>query len=304
MNKFFLLFISLVVITGKINAQKTGETQVLKPSRFKQEVPIVVDNKARMYYFLSTEKTSLIFAQGPGKLRLITRAQFLPNQSRTVSYGIVYSLNGGTPVTLSAKSIERSTKASFSDPQYGKPGELHQFEINIPRGDNTISFQLADNNTPVAVRYLFNPVKEKKKEWIVYSPSLSQETVELVSNESVVSYYRFNQEKPLKIDVIGPTQIRVFTRIEFTHQMRGSVNYRLQVKNNGQIINTYQMSNKRSDIATYKNSCELVPGKASEFVIDVPAGNQTYEIIPLDKDKNSVLGRTLIIKKDVKNSSQ
>jgi hypothetical protein len=35
-------------------------------------------------------------------------------------------------------------------------------------------------------------------------------------------------------------------------------------------------------------------------VIFVPEGKHVYEIIPLDKDKSSLLGRLLIPKKDVK----
>lgn len=304
MKQKLIILTAILFLSVNVFSQKTGETKVLRPTKFRQEVSIVVSNKSRIYYQLSPERESLVFVQGPGKLRVLTRAQFLPGFGRTLSYGINYSLNGGEITTLKVKSTERSAQVSFADNQPGIPGQLHQFEILIPRGDNTISFWLTDNKAPVCVRYLFNPVKEKKKEWIPFAPIQSMEVVDLVSHESVVTYYRFSNEQPLRINVIGPTQLRVFTRVEFSYQMRGSVNYRLQVLNNGKVINTYQMNNKRSDVATYKNNSELVPGKASEFVIDVPAGNQTYEILPLDKDKNSILARTMIIKKDVRNSSQ
>ncbi len=68
----------------------------------------------------------------------------------------------------------------------------------------------------------------------------------------------------------------------------------------GRIINTYQLSSRRSDITIYKSQTELIPGKACEFVIDVPKGRHTYIISPLDKDKNTLLGRFLLPKKDVK----
>jgi hypothetical protein len=82
--------------------------------------------------------------------------------------------------------------------------------------------------------------------------------------------------------------------------MRGKINYRLQLKNQGKVINTFQLSSRRSEVANYKSEKDLVPGKASEFVIDVPAGKQSYEIVPLDKDKATILGRMMIVKKDVK----
>ncbi len=303
MRRFYIFWVIVLLFPFYVFSQKTGETKVLKPTRFRQEAPIVISNKIRMYYQLSSEKESLIFAQGPGKLRLLTRAHFLPGQERKVSFGINYSLNGGEIQSLKVTSTERSAQASFTELK-GIPGQLQTFEIILPRGDNTISFKLSESKTGVVVRYLFNPLKEKKKEWITFTPVQSIDIVDLYSNESVVTYYRFSGEQPLKVEVIGPTQLRIFTRIEFTHQMRGTVNYRLQVVNNGKVINTYQMSNKRSEVAAYKNSSELVPGKASEFVIDVPAGKQTYEIFLLDKDKKTILGRTMILKKDVKNASR
>ena len=40
--------------------------------------------------------------------------------------------------------------------------------------------------------------------------------------------------------------------------------------------------------------------KAREIVIDIPAGKHMIEIYPLDEDKNTLLGKLLFPKKDVK----
>jgi hypothetical protein len=52
-------------------------------------------------------------------------------------------------------------------------------------------------------------------------------------------------------------------------------------------------------VAVYKDVKDLIPGTACEFVIYVPKGKHTYELLPLDKDKGSLLGRLLLPKKDV-----
>jgi len=106
-------------------------------------------------------------------------------------------------------------------------------------------------------------------------------------------------EKPLKVDIIGPTELRVLTRTENHFQMKGRINYRVQVKENGSVINTYQLYSKVSEVAVYKDEKDLIPGVACEFVIYVPKGNHVYEIVPLDKDKSTLLGRLLIPVKDV-----
>jgi hypothetical protein len=92
----------------------------------------------------------------------------------------------------------------------------------------------------------------------------------------------------------------VLTRIENHYQMRGRINYRLQVRENDEVINTYQLSSRRSEVTVYKDDNTLIPGKGCEFVINVPKGRHIYEILSLNQDKNTVLGRLLIPEKDVK----
>ena len=79
--------------------------------------------------------------------------------------------------------------------------------------------------------------------------------------------------------------------------MKGRIHYFVQVKQDGDTVNTFRLSSVRSEIAAYKSDKTLVPGKAREFVIEVPKGRHTYEIYPLDK--SSVLGRLLIPKKAI-----
>lgn len=132
------------------------------------------------------------------------------------------------------------------------------------------------------------------------SPAPPNEPVDLVTKEEVVHYYRFSQKKPLKIEIIGPTIVRVLTRFENHSDMKGRIDYRLQLKENGSVIHTYLLSSTFSDETTYKHEDKLIPGKATEFYIEVPSGRHIYTVVPMDKDKNNILARVLFPKKDVK----
>ncbi len=299
MKKILLTLLILLLFFPGLMAQSVRKTRYLKPTNFQKRVTTIVSGKNRNYYSLSTEKSSIISMQGPGKLRVLTRGRFIPKEDDKIEYEILYSIDGGDQKIIKISSVKRSKNATYLKGTLGVPGQLEDFEIELGRGYHNVEFKISDNEVPVAVRYSFTPTKAKKQEWIAFSPMQPSEPVNLIAREKAVKYYRFSTEKPLKVVINGPTQLRVLTRIENHFQMKGRIHYRVQVKENNNVISTYQLSSRRSEIAVYENDKKLIPGKACEFVIDVPKGRHRYEIFPLDKDKSTLLGRFLIPEKDV-----
>ncbi len=297
MKKLLPILLSLLIISGSLSAQTSKKKSGIKPSGFVQKENIVVSEKERAYYKLDPTQPAVIKLIGPGKLTVITRGQFKPGEIEKMKYSILYTINGGAQKTKTFSNVSVSTKAKYSDPKKGNPGQSQEFIIDLGRGNHSIEFKIPDGKITVDCRFSFTPVKEKKMDWIAFSPKTPVEPVNIITKETATTYYRFSLEKPLKLEVNGPTEIRVFSRIENHFQMKGRINYRLQVKENGQVINTYQLSSVHSGVAFYEENKSLIPGKACEFLIEVPKGRHTYEIVPLDKDKNTVLGRLLIPKK-------
>ncbi|MBE0637148.1 MAG: hypothetical protein IH598_01340 [Bacteroidales bacterium] len=294
-----LLLILLIGLTGTM-AQTTGKSTLIKPANYKNRVTILVSGKTSYYYSLSSEKASVISVNGPGKLRIITRARLSPTKESKATYQIRYVVNGGIPQYSKISGATRAEAASYAGDISGVPAQGKEIEIALGRGSHTIEFFLSDASVHVEARYLFTPTKGQKLEWISYSPNAPSEPVELISKETNVKYYRFSKQKPLKVEITGPTELRVLTRIENHFNMKGRIHYRLQVRDNDAILNTYQLSSTHSEEAVYRDNSKLIPGKPCEFVIEVPKGKHVYEIYPLDEDKNTVLGRMLIPKKDVK----
>lgn len=300
MKKIFLSLLIFVLMLSALMAQTTMKSHYLKPTIHQKRVTTLISEKTRYYYSLSTVKPSTINLKGPGKLRVMTRGRFIPDEGKKIAYSILYSVDGGEHKRIKFNGVIRSEKAIYLKSSLGAPGLLEDFEIELGRGNHTIEFYLEENDIPVASRYLFIPARQKKQDWLAFSPMLPSEPVDLITRESTVNYYRFSNENPLKVEIVGPTQLRVLTRIENHYQMKGRIHYRIQVKEKGEVINTYQLSSRRSEITMYKDDNELIPGKACEFVIDVPRGKHSYEIFTLDEDKNTLLGRFLFPKKDVK----
>jgi hypothetical protein len=299
MNKIHLLLLASLMICSGLMAQTGTKSINLKPKNYQKKVSVVISGKTRTYYSLSSVDPSIIAVEGPGKLTVNTRGQFKPGEAATVKYGINYIIDGGQQKSFTVSTASRSKEATFPDGTMGAPGDLKTFEIDLSRGSHTIEFKLKDNVVNVSARYSFKPAKLKKQEWLAFSPMQPSEPVDIISKETTAAYYRFSIDKALKVEIIGPTELRVLTRTENQFKMKGTINYRVQVRENNIVLNTYQLHSKPSEVAVYKDVKDLIPGTACEFVIYVPKGKHTYELLPLDKDKGSLLGRLLLPKKDV-----
>ncbi|NQU32719.1 MAG: hypothetical protein HQ521_05745 [Bacteroidetes bacterium] len=299
MKKIQLILLLVIVVIYGAMAQSTKRTQYLRPTNLKNRVSTIVAGKTRNYYSLNTDTASSISVRGPGMLRVLTRGRFVSAEGGKINYGVIYSIDGGDQLKFNKSKVERSEKASYANDSLGVPGQLKVMEIELGRGSHTIEFKLQESGVPVAARYVFKHTKAKKQAWVTFSPVKPSEPVDLVTRERIVKYYRFSSQKPLKIEINGQTELQILTRIENHYNMKGRIHYRVQVKENGEVVNTYQLSSVRSEVTGYKNDETLIPGKASTFVINVPKGNHTYEIVPLDEDKNTLLGRLLLPKKDI-----
>jgi len=270
----------------------------LKPKDASSGIAVISLGKNRTYYPLSPKRSSIVSVKGPGELRILTRARFVPKEMDELDYRIIYKVDGTEEHTLDVEGVMRSEDAMYKDGTLGVPGDSKDLTMKIGRGSHSIELVLRDSLPLVSARYLFAPRKQKKAKWVGLSPLAPSEPVDLFAGEETAHYYRFSKEKPLKIEIIGPTDLRILTRVENSFNMKGQANYRLQIKQNGQVLQSFQLSSRRSETTTYKNNSKLVPGKAREIVFSVPKGKQQYEIVALDK--GALLGQIMFPHKDTK----
>ena len=83
--------------------------------------------------------------------------------------------------------------------------------------------------------------------------------------------------------------MRFLIRGEFKSHMFADNTLRVQIKENGKIINTIHISSKRSKSVVYTKGGRLVPGTPNKFFMEVPKGSHEYEIVVLDKRKSALV---------------
>lgn len=294
--KLFILILFLVGLSVNVAAAK----KVIIPKDHHKPIIIEIGKKNLKYYQLFQKKNTTINVEGPGELHIYTRGIIPSGDISSNDYEIYYSVDGAKRKTKLFKNIKVSSNAKFKTKKTILPAQIKKLVLKLKRGRHTIIIHKNNSKTKVLARFLFKEKKLKKEKWISYSPNPPYDPVNIVVNEEIVKYFRFSAKKPLKVSIIGPTKVRIFTRTENHYDSRGRVIYRVQVKCDNKIQNTYQISSVRSQTALYKNDKSLVPGKGREFLITVPKGKHLYEIYPIDQHRNSLLGRILFPKKDAK----
>ncbi|HEY6625953.1 MAG TPA: hypothetical protein VIZ21_03280 [Ignavibacteriaceae bacterium] len=292
---FFLIILFSVINVSGYGAPKT---KVLIPKNANGSVSIVVSGKSYKYYPLSNDEAIVLTTRGPGKLKVISRCQLLGENYTDVDYVVYYRINGGTKTKIEFDNVRVDEKSEFKNTSQGFLTLGENILIELPRGENSIELWSGSKNIKILTRSLFTEIKEKKIDWVSLSPMYPNEPVSLVTNEDVISYYRYTSVKPLKIRVTGPTTLRVLNRVEFDYKMKGRLSYRVEVKEDRKLKNTYMLCSDRSDVTKYKKDKKKTPGKANEIFINVPAGTHIYEINTMDN--YSILGRILFPKKDIK----
>lgn len=296
------LYISLIFILIAGLSFAGSKTKIIKPKNYNKKVTVLISGKKRTYYEISDRNYTMVQVRGPGKLRILTRA-VLQFEKDKVNYKLIYKLNGLDEQIAEFDEVSKSVKSSFKNSSYGYTGIRKDIELNLERGENSIQLRNLNSGLKVVTRIIFEPGKIKKKNWISYSPASSNEVEDLITKEEISHYYRFSKQQPLRIEIIGPTELRVLTRFENNYKMRGRIDYRIQVSSDDNVINTFLLSSKRSVITYYKDNPELLPGKAREIYIKVNEGMHTFLVYPLDEDKGTMLGKILFPEKDIINKS-
>lgn len=283
------------LLCGTTALAKTEWNLVNNPNG--KKTSLKVKNKNWSYWEIS-EKTPLKFkVTGPTRIRLLTRA-VIPDKQKETLYGIIVTSNGQNRNFIGrasevAKDVKHTRDNSL---QIAQSRNLY---FAVPAGEHEFAFSLPKNTKqPVFVRAFTEGEKKPAPNYVAFLPRKFSEEVPIIVNEQEYIYYRASSDKPIEIEVIGPTRIRALSRLEFDHSMRGEKSYRIQVKENEKILVTKPFTSQVSGVAAYRSKNDMIIGKGDAFYIDVPAGKHRYTILTPDAGF-SVLFRFYIPQSDL-----
>jgi hypothetical protein len=294
--------IILVTVCSIIPIIGHSEWMTLMPSEYGQSKILSISERDRTYFSIEKGKSLSVQIKGPTQIRILTRLEFESQPSKSVEYAVEYSIDNQASEKVMFNSRPISSVRDEHQPSR-LIGYLRIHSIDMPQGTHLVSFKVVNDSQRIWMR-----VQEQKATFVenlsrvAIQPHQFTKAVDLEVKEKITTYYRIGEDNEVKIDVIGPTNLQILTRLEFDNTMRGEQKFRFQVLEGEKVVETYSFSTEISDVAHYIEPSGNLLSRAEKVSFDIPTGSHSYRIVLMDGNRTALI-KFLIPIKDLGNKS-
>ncbi len=238
-------------------------------------VRVDVAGKPRAYYRIAAGKEITVELKGPGKLKIVSRAEVSPGApAAAVSYRVF--LREGARVVK-----EQATESSVSDQAALRGGSAvcksRTFTWVIPEGAHRI--RLSEAGAPgVLVRLLVSSPNNAVERMISMTPVEASRIVTVAEGEKMIPYYSILPGKPVRWRIVGPTRLELTSRLDFDPTMRGTQVYRLAVLEEGKQAREFEFKTTKATTASYADLKDRVASKLDRAILQMGQGTHEFSV--------------------------
>jgi hypothetical protein len=271
------VIVGLLFATGALPGpvEAARKSRLLKPTEFGEALTLTVEGKKSSYWACDRENPLVLTVRGPGRVRLITRLA-MDGSRRAAKYEIVVRRGEEEVVRHSCEALPA---AKVSGGSSGAWGRHRNVTFEVPAGRHTYRVFLAEpQEGTVAVRPRFLKPRRPRRR-VSIAPTSYERVLTLIRSEKEITYYHLTPDAPLKLSIVGPTELQVNTRLDFDRNMKGdSHSYSVEVREGGATVGRATFEVTRSQVAVYRNKLEVVPGVVKALSVPVPKGVHELEV--------------------------
>jgi hypothetical protein len=244
----------------------------LAPAKYGAKADILVDSKTLTYYRFDSVAPLTLSVEGPTRLKILTRVR-IPNDRDEGTYSVTVTRDGGHAVTeeFTAGVSEQAHYVAFNS---FRPGVIRRLYIDVPTGQHGYEI-LAVGAAVVDARPFQSAADRPSRVSIAPREYAAVETFYYRDKELV--YYILTEDAPVVLDVVGPTAIKVNTRLVFDQTMLDAQSYALGVREYGAPEQLYRIETEPSETVTSRDRSDVIPGALRHFMLEVGRGAHTYE---------------------------
>jgi hypothetical protein len=259
--------------------------KALEPARYAERIVITIQGKDRAYH-AGTESSPVEFhVVGPTTIRVVARIE-LGRRGTARPLTVQAKLNGEKPRSYSFREGRSPDAGIREDPEL-PISRSASFYLTVGRGVHRCQIWGEAPRGKIWLRAL-SAERPKQSRSVAYWPSEWADVVPLIVREQEYKYYRATAERPVKLEILGPTTIEVRSRFEFDFATKGIQDYRIQVLEDGALKRSDAFSSRRSHVCVYRDQLELVPGRANKFHITVGRGRHVFAFVPQPRPDSSL----------------
>lgn len=275
---FLFLLTALVVLPAR-----AADWKSFQPAEDAGTTSIMIGDKELKYGHFTRDEPLTFSIEGPTRVKILTRVR-MPYHTESVDYAVSVTRDGVHVETheKTAGPIEGGFYIGFNNMC---PGVIRRIYIDVPTG--THGYELRATGAYSVDARLFERA-ESKPSRVSLAPSEYESVETLFYRDKELTYYVLTKDVPVLLDVVGPTSIKVNTRLLYDATMLGEQTYVVGVRESGSSATAdgaeslYKIDAEPSETVVCRDRSDVIPGALRHFMLDVPTGAHTYEFRLVD----------------------
>jgi hypothetical protein len=266
------------------------------PTKYGAKADILVDSKTLTYYRFDSVAPITLSVEGPTRLKILTRVR-IPNDREEETYTVTVMRDGehATAEEFTAPVSERAHYVAFNS---FRPGVIRRIYVDVPTGQHHYEL-LAEGQAVVDARPFQSAANRPSRVSLAPREYAAVET--FYYGDKALTYYILTEDSPVVLDVVGPTTIKVNTRLMFEQTMVGGQSYVLGVREYDVPEQLYRIESEPSETVTSRDRSDVIPGALRYFMLEVGKGAHTYEFTLVDASGSAVALKFYIPRGDLLN---
>jgi hypothetical protein len=264
-----------IVLGSLLTIDAPAASKRIKPTAHAGAVKVKIGKKTSGYHKATAEQPVEFRVKGPTKVRLLSRCLFTTPPKDRITYRIHVEIDGVALPT----AVENATVSSDARLADGKPiGTLERTILRIPDGDHKVRLFPEGEDPEVAVRLFLGTGKKSKTTWVSFAPEDHAGSIRLHAGDTEYAYYRFNEEQPVQVTIVGPLRLKITTRLDFGSANGYTQSYIVHAMLDGELWKSFPLQSRASHTSTYPDFPDITPGRGQIIELEVPEGSHQIEI--------------------------